>query len=249
MSEWVGFGLVAGVVTVVCLIGLVASARRRQAEDDRLIDADERDSPRELVLGDMTEALAKQLPGNARDQGQILPLLLQAGYYRPSALTEYLAIRTMLVLVPLALAGALALFVEPRRIPVVAICGLVAAMLGYALPRAYIASKARRRVREIERGLPVFADLMTLSLLAGQNILSALRRVTKELRNSFPALADELTLVIKQAELDSLEGIAQDRKITRLNSSHLGISYAVFCLKKKKKKKKKKAIKNKMKKT
>src|SRR5262245_64010444 len=30
----------------------------------------------------------------------------------------------------------------------------------------------------------------------------------------------------------------QDRKSTRLNSSHLGISYAVFCLKKKKKKKK-----------
>src|SRR5258705_9416035 len=30
-----------------------------------------------------------------------------------------------------------------------------------------------------------------------------------------------------------------DRKSTRLNSSHLGISYAVFCLKKKKKKKKK----------
>src|SRR5205814_8935034 len=31
-----------------------------------------------------------------------------------------------------------------------------------------------------------------------------------------------------------------DRKSTRLNSSHLGISYAVFCLKKKKKKNKKK---------
>src|SRR5437899_3689706 len=37
-----------------------------------------------------------------------------------------------------------------------------------------------------------------------------------------------------------------DRKSTRLNSSHLGISYAVFCLKKKKKKndKDRKAIKN-----
>src|SRR2546426_5634247 len=34
------------------------------------------------------------------------------------------------------------------------------------------------------------------------------------------------------AELESL----QDRKSTRLNSSHLVISYAVFCLKKKKKK-------------
>src|SRR5437899_7857788 len=30
--------------------------------------------------------------------------------------------------------------------------------------------------------------------------------------------------------------LPQDRKSTRLNSSHLGISYAVFCLKKKKKK-------------
>src|SRR5947199_6514867 len=30
-------------------------------------------------------------------------------------------------------------------------------------------------------------------------------------------------------------GKGEDRKSTRLNSSHLGISYAVFCLKKKKK--------------
>src|SRR5262245_63941484 len=37
----------------------------------------------------------------------------------------------------------------------------------------------------------------------------------------------------------------RDRKSTRLNSSHLGISYAVFCLKKKKKKKKQKIIKKK----
>src|SRR5690554_7112401 len=33
-----------------------------------------------------------------------------------------------------------------------------------------------------------------------------------------------------------------DRKSTRLNSSHVRISYAVFCLKKKKKKSKKKSI-------
>src|SRR5205814_8003942 len=39
----------------------------------------------------------------------------------------------------------------------------------------------------------------------------------------------------------------RDRKSTRLNSSHLGISYAVFCLKKKKKKKKQKTTKKKKK--
>src|SRR5258705_7275185 len=32
---------------------------------------------------------------------------------------------------------------------------------------------------------------------------------------------------------DYLLGSREDRKSTRLNSSHLGISYAVFCLKKK----------------
>src|SRR5690349_22847690 len=37
---------------------------------------------------------------------------------------------------------------------------------------------------------------------------------------------------------------AGDRKSTRLNSSHVEISYAVFCLKKKKKKKIKKEIEN-----
>src|SRR5437899_6713026 len=39
-------------------------------------------------------------------------------------------------------------------------------------------------------------------------------------------------LVLRTHEL----GFVGDRKSTRLNSSHLGISYAVFCLKKKKKK-------------
>src|SRR5438045_5253786 len=38
------------------------------------------------------------------------------------------------------------------------------------------------------------------------------------------------------------DDFASDRKSTRLNSSHLGISYAVFCLKKKKKKNKKQII-------
>src|SRR5947199_576242 len=36
----------------------------------------------------------------------------------------------------------------------------------------------------------------------------------------------------------------KDRKSTRLNSSHLGISYAVFCLKKKKKKRSKMSSQN-----
>src|SRR5688572_31287297 len=46
---------------------------------------------------------------------------------------------------------------------------------------------------------------------------------------------------------DPRQRVAQDRKSTRLNSSHSQISYAVFCLKKKKKKKKNKKCKKKKK--
>src|SRR5438067_9086961 len=43
--------------------------------------------------------------------------------------------------------------------------------------------------------------------------------------------------------------LRRDRKSTRLNSSHVSISYAVFCLKKKKKKKNKQTNNNKAKNT
>src|SRR5438045_5760819 len=44
------------------------------------------------------------------------------------------------------------------------------------------------------------------------------------------------TASFKRTDVLVAAEIEADRKSTRLNSSHLGISYAVFCLKKKKKK-------------
>src|SRR5205814_5547740 len=48
-------------------------------------------------------------------------------------------------------------------------------------------------------------------------------------RNSPPFIASIKSIV----STASAQPPAKDRKSTRLNSSHLGISYAVFCLKKK----------------
>src|SRR5258705_9146685 len=47
---------------------------------------------------------------------------------------------------------------------------------------------------------------------------------------------DARELSVSDAEDAVRDRQLADRKSTRLNSSHLGISYAVFCLKKKKKK-------------
>src|SRR5690606_4156520 len=45
----------------------------------------------------------------------------------------------------------------------------------------------------------------------------------------------KLTLAINRDQMRFIPSNAQDRKSTRLNSSHVKISYAVFCLKKKNK--------------
>src|SRR3712207_8480716 len=47
--------------------------------------------------------------------------------------------------------------------------------------------------------------------------------VVVDLQNGFMA----------EGQLSAVEGAPEDRKSTRLNSSHANISYAVFCLKKK----------------
>src|SRR4051812_50009428 len=55
-----------------------------------------------------------------------------------------------------------------------------------------------------------------------------LKIITKQQADA--AVAEPIKLHIKKPKTD-----CADRKSTRLNSSHMSISYAVFCLKKKKK--------------
>src|SRR5262245_63246911 len=66
----------------------------------------------------------------------------------------------------------------------------------------------------------------------------SLKQAVLRLRKSFgsmhplPILTDRESLTLDRAAVSV--DVQEDRKSTRLNSSHLGISYAVFCLKKKK---------------
>src|SRR5256885_12295205 len=64
---------------------------------------------------------------------------------------------------------------------------------------------------------------------------SSNRRAEEDRCRRAPDLDRQLQRLLSTARLlASSVGVARDRKSTRLNSSHLVISYAVFCLKKKK---------------
>ena len=209
-NDWVRYGLIGLAAALLpLLLYLIFRPRSKPVEPDT-----SEDSVHEMVLGDMTDAFAGQLPGSERDRDQVLPLLRQGGYYRPTALLEYQAVRAVLVITPMVIGIAASLLVQKSQIPWVLGGAVLLAVVGFAVPRVYLAVQARKRVREIERGLPVFADLLSISLLAGQSLFAGMQRAADQLRRTFPGLASELDIVLTQAELLSLS-VAFEQWATR----------------------------------
>src|SRR5262245_64581688 len=77
------------------------------------------------------------------------------------------------------------------------------------------------------RSLPSGVPYLVMEWLEGEDLARTLAR--GRLR-----VADSVRIARGVAEALAAAHDPEDRKSTRLNSSHLGISYAVFCLKKKK---------------
>lgn len=183
---------------------------RRSRERLRSTDADDpttEETP--LVLGELTPGLADQVPMTPRAKNELHRELLAAGFYRPTAMTEYAAVRTVLVVTPLFVSGVVALILDQRYLLTVLTCGLLAAMLGFSFPRLFLRMRAKWRAREVERGLPVTVDMLTLCLTAGQNVIQSLKRVSNELAFSNRVLAEELGIVRQQAELRTLQSALQ----------------------------------------
>src|SRR5690606_39728556 len=80
---------------------------------------------------------------------------------------------------------------------------------------------------------PIGGILTDVTLPAGVTEHAAAKKTGVAKCQSILALVANGDCSIEAAKKDG--GITKDRKSTRLNSSHVKISYAVFCLKKKKK--------------
>lgn len=211
MYEWLMIALTFAVVSGSLFLLLQWSNAKRRRLEKRLSGGSttEAEASLQLILGELTPAIAEQVPLTEKGRSDLQRELIDAGFYRPTAVMEYVALRTVLLFVPLIGTALVALLVEPRQVPIVAFVGIVLALLGYSLPRIFLNYLARIRTRHIERGLPVALDLITLGLSSGLTILASIRRVAHELKKAYPVLAYELEIVHQQAELRSLEHALQ----------------------------------------
>src|SRR5690606_40646103 len=97
--------------------------------------------------------------------------------------------------------------------------------------REHIAPASQDEKRTLLLAIDVQNDFMeNIGSLAVQGSKGDVQRLTQWMYRNI----ESLTQVICSLDCHSMMQIFQDRKSTRLNSSHVKISYAVFCLKKKK---------------
>jgi tight adherence protein C len=211
MEEYIFLTLIAVFVGGVTMMAYFALVKKRERVQARLEPTSSSDpaigSAPELVLGEMTEPFSGAVPISEEGRTELNRELRSAGFYRPSALIEYAAVRTILTIGPLIAAGVIALLLTETTGAAVKVWigGIIVALLGFSLPRVYLYLRGIARRAAIERGLPTAIDMLTLCLSAGLNVFNSIERVAGEVALAYPDLSYELHLVRRQADMRSLE--------------------------------------------
>lgn len=185
-----------------------AAGETDDAADD-LPDLEPHDVPgvdeSDLVFGPMTRVFAALLPESPARLREQKKELAQAGYYQPHALINFAAVRYVLMMAGLILGGLGVILAPPQLELPAMILVLILPLLGWAVPRLVVRSRAADRLAEIERGLPDMLDMLNMCVSQGLTIGKAIGRVARDLRGVCPALAQELAIVTQQAKVGTLE--------------------------------------------
>jgi tight adherence protein C len=205
LITFVAFVVIAG---LFLMMGLGLRRLRYDPIRERL-DAFRDEPVDDTVFGQgLTEALAGQIPLTRLDNGMLDRELRRAGYYRPTAKSEFLALRNALIILVVILTGMIVVGIGPERqtlVLQVLVVGLVVALICWAVPRLYLRSAGTARVARIRHALPDAVDMITMCLTGGIALRDALAHVSREIYFAHPDLAVELLIIRQQAELTSLE--------------------------------------------
>jgi len=158
---------------------------------------------------DTLAGLGKLMPGDPAmtPRGQLL--MVRAGYRSPQAV---LAMRGLKLAVPVVL--VILVFttgfyrLNPYMFPV------LAAVVGYLVPEAWLVWRVHARQHRLRRALPDCLDLLVICVEAGLGLDQALLKVAQEMRVTHRELSEELQLVnlemrIGKGRIDALRELAR----------------------------------------
>lgn len=186
------------VTIMVSLVGMKLWVRPKEAIDrvtgTMLPAEEEAQTHPALVFQEMVKRLGSVLPASPREVGVIQKRLIRAGIRNPNALKVFYGSKVLVglvfpVLIGLAAAGSSA---EPTN-KFLAVAA--AAAVGFFGPNEYVRLRAKRRQKEIRRGLPNALDLMVVCVESGLGLDQAIIQVAKELEHAHQHISEELSLV------------------------------------------------------
>jgi len=166
-----------------------------------------------LVFQEMVKKLGTMLPASPKDVGVVQKRLIRAGIRGDNAIkilygSKLLLGVTLPVLMSIAVAGSQT---DPSN-KVMAV--LAAAAAGFFGPNEYLRMRAKKRQKEIRRGLPNALDLMVVCVESGLGLDQAIVQVAKELEFAHPEISEEFSLVNLELKagkrrVDALRNLAE----------------------------------------
>lgn len=181
--------------------------RRWQQVASPTDDLEETESPG--PFGSLAPALAAQIPESSKERRDFQQLLRGAGLYGRHAATTIYAARFVLLVLPLVVAGVVAVLAESSQTIAILVAGGIAAAALSIVPRLYVFFRRRRRVRRLRQALPDTLDVMSMCLGGGMSLSESLDHVCRQL-TSYPELVEELKILKRQAEVSSLRRALED---------------------------------------
>ena len=165
--------------------------------------------PEAGIFGAWTPALAAQFRESATEQKEFRQMLRQAGIYQPQASETIYALRFVLLIAPLVIAGILAVLMDPQYTVAIVATGMAVAAFLVLVPRLYVYFRRRRQMRKIREGLADVIDMLGMCVSGGLPLSAGLEQVAQRM-TAYPECANELLLLRRQAELGGIKRALED---------------------------------------
>lgn len=146
-----------------------------------------------LIFHDIVKRLGNIVPASPKDVTVMQRRLIRAGYRNPNALKILYGAKALFaVLLPaLMTVATINSSMDPtNRFGSI----LAAAAIGFFGPNEFVRMAAKRRQKQIHRGLANSLDLMVVCVESGLGLDQAIMQVSKELEHAHPEISEELAI-------------------------------------------------------
>lgn len=147
-----------------------------------------------LIFHDIVKRLGNLVPASPKDVTVMQRRLIRAGYRNPNALKVLYGAKALFAVVLPVVVGLFAINSNMEQSNKFASI-VVAVAVGFFGPNEYVRMVAKRRQKQIHRGLANALDLLVVCVESGLGLDQAILQVAKELEHAHPEITEELAIV------------------------------------------------------